>query len=174
MVDFTGGGLGILIDCEFRPGHNWMAFAACYSIYKNLPDAQAVILLRRGVSIFNLFGWCYRFGVPLFQHSGNLRESELLTNFEKVVKIPPTVMAVRGYGEFGDLVGPLSVKSDEFPTFVDYSAGCGRFVLADWIDRVEGPFRGANRFATNELTPNEKKVLALWQQMALTYDEAKR
>jgi len=171
-INLTGSHLGVLIDCEYLPGHNWMAFAACYSLYKNLPDAQAVVLVRRGVSPFSLFGWCYRLGVPLLQYCRDLKESELLKNYEKIIKIPPTVMALRSFEEYG-LLGPESVKSSDFPTFVDYSGGCGRFVLSEWINKPEGPFRNADRFTTGDLTANEMKVLGLWGQMTRVFEEAK-
>jgi hypothetical protein len=173
MIDLTGSNLGILIDCDYKPGHNWMSFAACYSIYKNLPDAQVVVLVRRGVSPFSLFGWCYKFGVPILQYCRDLNKSKLLGNCEKVLKIPPMVMALRGFEEFGT-IGPVSVKSEDFSTLVDYSGGCGKFVLSEWIDRPDGPFRFTNRLAAAELTPNELKVFGLWEQMARVFEEAKQ
>ncbi len=42
-----GGGLTVLIRCEYRSHHNWMAFASYYSLQKNLPDAHVVLANRR-------------------------------------------------------------------------------------------------------------------------------
>ena len=173
MIDYTGNNLGIIIDCNFTILDHWMSFASWYSFYKNLPDAQVALVCKRGVSTYNLYSWCHRFGIKLFQYSQNYNEKQLVANVEKIIKIKPCVMAIRSCEE--DLVfGPLSVKNEEFSVLVDFSGGCGTFIIADWIDIVNGPFKSAlQKFSTNELTVNELRVLRLWEKMAPTFDEVK-
>ncbi len=46
-----GGGLSVVIRCQYRPHHNWMSFASYYSIQKNLPDAEVVLAVGRAEKI---------------------------------------------------------------------------------------------------------------------------
>jgi len=172
MIDCTGNNLQIIIDCDYNAESNWMAFASWYSINVNLPDAQVVISPKRGLGNFLFFNWTYKCDVPCIFHSSKL---DIYKTFNNMMVIPCSVMAVRSYSEFGE-VGPLSVKSVELPTFVDFSGGCGSFVLSEWINRiVDDPFASAwNRFASYGLTANERKVLKFWEKMAPIFKEVSK
>jgi len=173
MIDHTGTNLGIIIDCDYGVGHHWMAFASWYSIYKNLPDAQMIVRPKRGMSKLLIFNWTYKCGVPCIFFSPNLDFSKLFFNVEDVITLPCSVMAVRNFNEFG-ILGPLSTKSEELPTFVDYSDGCGSFVLSSWINRADGPFALTEQFVNGDLTSNEMKVLKLWEKMFPTFKEVNK
>ena len=173
MIDYTGTNLGVIIECDFTILDHWMSFASWYSFYKTLPDAQVALACKRGINSYRLYNWAYRLGAKCFQYSQDYDENQLIKNVEKLLILKPSIMAIRPCEEH-TVFGPLSVKDFELSTLVDFSEGCGSFVVADWIDNVDGPFRSAlTRFATNELTANELKVLRLWEQMTPIFNEAK-
>lgn len=77
-------------------------------------------------------------------------------------RIQPTVMAVRDF-EGEDLISPS--KSDVQTCLVDYSGGCGNFVVYEWINNSKVPFFNAvRRFGTGSLTVNEMAILNVWEQ----------
>lgn len=130
-----------------------MAFASWYSIRKKLPDCIVTLDVKLSKPIF---GWSNRAGV------------RIVRNFVADFKISPTIMAVR------DFVGDLSispVKSDLQTCFVDYSGGCGDFVVNEWIHNAEVPFYKAfRRFGSyRELTVNEAAILEFWEKCHQVY-----
>lgn len=135
----------ITIECNCVPGHDWMSFASWYSLSKRLPDSEVSIRCR----FCHLFGWARRLGVKV---------SGVSSGF----KIPPTVMAVR------DFEGDISISSSKIDTqtcLVDYSEGCGNFVVEEWLNRPRVPFFGAlRRFGAGGMTVNEFAVLGVWEQ----------
>ena len=151
--------LFFVLCCEYNFCHDWMAFASWYSFNYYLPDAEVVIAIKRAVPLMDLFTW-----------PPKCRKKILYCNdfddlkFEgPILKIPPTVMAVRDYDE--NLFGPVSSKSSDQATLVDYSEGCGKFVASDWINRTETPFLNAmKRFVIESLTINEAAILKLWEK----------
>jgi len=153
--------LNVIINCEEKVHHDWMAFASWYSIVKNLPDAQVQIYCKRtGNSLRQLFGWTYRYKVPLIKyHSINLPENSF--------QISPEIMAVSIYNK--DALGPITTKSNENSTFVSYLEGCGKFVLSEWINSIRSPFEVVGKLYTDNLTVNELKVLKLWEKCYSTY-----
>lgn len=165
MVDF-GNNLGIVINAQHTRLSNWASFAAWYSIQIFLPDSELVILSKRGFDSYPLFRWIYRTNVKLlYSNNYEFKGKETIT-------IPATTMAVR---EHEGNLGPVSCKSEEFSTFVDYSDGCGSFVIDDWIDKIEPPFDNAfERFYKLELTLNEFKILKLWQKMHVPFYEVNK
>ena len=158
MISLTGKGLGIIVDCEPFYGHIWMSFALWYSIRKRLPDAKVVVTLPR--SDANIaWRWPFRARIPLVQYSGKMISPKW--DMEEVIRIPPHVMA---FNSNIDAWGPETAKSEKISTFVDYQEGVGKFVLSSWIHKLESPFNDAyRRFATPEMTMNERNVLAFWQ-----------
>jgi len=53
---------------------------------------------------------------------------------------------------------------------VTFEKSCGRFVTSKWIDKNKGcPFGKANRFQTDSLTVNEKRILDLWKKLTPLY-----
>lgn len=135
----------IAIVCECHPCHDWMAFACWYSLNKRLPDSKVSLECRH----CHLFAWARRIGIPV-KPSGN------------GFRIAPTVVAVR------DFEGDTSVsssKSDNQTCLVDYSEGCGNFVVSEWINNSKVPFfNAAKRFGTGSLTVNEMAILNVWEQ----------
>ena len=157
MINSLGEGLSIVIDCEYIPLHNWMAFASWYSISKNLPDAKVTIACKRTMPIQEVFVWPKKCNINFFMHNGNMQYNDIL-------KIKPSVMAIRSYDE--NCIGPIDVKSNDLTTFVDYSNGVGMFVIATWIDSSRPPFDNAvTRFGSDDMTINELKILQVWQQL---------
>lgn len=143
----------IAIICECVPAHDWMAFASWYSISKRLPDCTVELECRLSVPIF---GWARRVGVRITRRS------------DALFRIGPSVMAVRDFD--GDSsVAPAG--SGLQATFVDYSEGCGDFVVDSWINRSEVPFEGAlKRFGSkNKLTVNEFAILDFWEKCHHVY-----
>lgn len=57
-LSVTGAGLTALILCDYVTHHNWMAYLCWYSLTKNLPDAQIVVLCNRNLMTHRLFDWC--------------------------------------------------------------------------------------------------------------------
>jgi hypothetical protein len=129
-----------------------MAFASWYSLRKRLPDWEVVLELNLDKPLFQ---WASRLGVKISKQAGS------------EIKIGPTVVAVRDFeGNFDIASSKSSIQS----MLVDYSEGCGNFVLKEWIDRSDIPFyRALKRFGTSRLTVNEMAVLNLWEQCNNVY-----
>jgi len=136
----------IAIVCECLPCHDWMSFASWYSLSKRLPDSAVVLEVRH----CHLFSWARRLGVRIAGQS------------ENSFKISPSVVAVRDFD--GD--ASISPAKTEIQTcLVDYSGGCGNFVVGDWINNSKVPFFNAvKRFGTGSLTVNEMAILNVWEQ----------
>jgi hypothetical protein len=102
-----------------------------------------------------IFGWANRAGIKIKRSSN--------ADF----KINPTTMAVRDFtGDFS--ISPA--KSNLQTCFVDYSEGCGNFVVSDWIHKVEVPFQKAfKRFSYRNLTVNEVAILEFWEKCHQIY-----
>lgn len=146
----TGDGLSIIIDCKNTFQHNWMAFASCYSIYKNLPDAKICIQCERGTD-GEFFKWADKFNAKLRYYKKN-----------DGFLIKPYVMAIRHYYEN---FGPSDVKADEFTTLVSYENGCGKYEVADKV-----PFKFATkRFYKHGINSNELKILKMWEKIDVIY-----
>lgn len=130
-----------------------MAFASWYSIRKRLPDCIVTLETRLTIP---MFGWANRAGVRITRRS------------DALFKISPTVVAVR------DFVGDLAISkagSNDQTCFVDYSEGCGDFVVDEWIHRGEVPFQKAlRRFGSyRDLTVNEVAILNFWEKCHHVY-----
>lgn len=130
-----------------------MSFASWYSIRKRLPDSIVTLEVKLSRP---MFGWANRAGIRIVRKA----DSEF--------RIDPTVMAVR------DFAGDLSIspaKSSLQTCFVDYSGGCGDFVVDKWIHKVEVPFQKAfRRFGSyKDLTVNEVAVLEFWEKCHQVY-----
>ena len=143
----------IAIVCECIPCHDWMSFVSWYSLRKRLPDCPVEIETR---ITHQIFAWAPRVGVRIVRKS------------EASLRIPPTVVAVR------DFEGDASIsssKSKDQTYFVDYSSGCGDFVVDKWINTTDVPFyRALKRFGSyKELTVNEVAVLELWEKCHHVY-----
>jgi hypothetical protein len=68
-ISATGDRLNILITSSYSVANDWMSFAAWYSIYRNLPDAETALLCARNFSEGQMaFDWPYRCGIKFFQH----------------------------------------------------------------------------------------------------------
>jgi hypothetical protein len=154
----------LTICCEYLPHHDWMAFATWYSFYKYLPDAQVVVAIKRALPDRDLFHWPKKCNIPIKFYDGQLKNDTFA--------VSPTVMAVRDYDE--KLFGPVSIKEDILATLVDYSEGCGKFVVSQWINRMYAPFfRARKMFFTESINANELAVLRLWEKMYSLYTSVK-
>lgn len=148
----------VVIECGYKPCHNWMTFVSWYSVIKNLPDAEVAIACKRGPVKKQYYLWAKRAKANFFMYSDTYQ----FNRANKII-IQPHVMALRDYD--AETAGPVPVQSNEIATFVDYSSGCGRFVVSEWIHKDMGPFQEAvRRFSAPEMSINEVRLLAIWQQ----------
>lgn len=129
-----------------------MAFASWYSFRKILPDVEACVdvSLKRPI-----FRW-----VPVLSSRFRVaREGDFV--------VPPTVVAAR------DFEGDWSVsssKSEIQTCLVDYSEGCGNFVVDKWINSNRHPFHNAmKRFGAENMTVNEVAVFRVWESCEALY-----
>lgn len=145
----------IVIDCQCTPCHDWMAFASWYSFRKMLPDVPACV---RVVLDRPMFAWVPR----LASRARSAEESDLV--------VAPTVMAVRDFcGDWA--ISPA--RSSEQTCLVDYSGGCGNFVVGKWINTDRHPFhRASARFGAASMTVNEVAVLKMWERCESLYRAA--
>lgn len=143
----------ISIVCECNPFHDWMAFASWYSFKKFLPDC--IVVLETKLSS-PLFCWANRVGVKIVRNSSSK------------IKFKPTTIAVR------DFVGDFDIsssKSEKQSCFVDYSDGCGNFIIKKWENNTQPPFyKALIRFGRhNKLTVNEFAILEFWEKCDQIY-----
>lgn len=142
----------IVIRCDCVPCHDWMAFAAWYSFKKFLPHTKVCVDVDLKRSIFR---W-----VPVLSSMARVR-------LEGDFVVAPTVMAVR---DFRDDWSVSPSKSEIQTCFVDYSEGCGNFVVDKWINTNQHPFHNASRrFGTSKMTVNEVAVLKAWERCEALY-----
>lgn len=114
---------------------------------KRLPDCPVQVEVKLSMP---LFSWANRAGVKITRKS------------DALLRLRPTVVAVRDY--LGD--DAVSAAGEGRQTaFVDYSGGCGDFVVEDWLNTNKVPFeRALRRFGSfRSLTVNEIAVLELWE-----------
>jgi hypothetical protein len=124
-----------------------MAFASWYSFRKLMPEVEVCVAVDLDRPIFR---W-----VPIL--SSRFRGEK-----DGDFVVPPTVMAVR---DFQDDWSVSSSKSDRQTCLVDYSSGCGNFVVDKWINKSQHPFHNATRrFGTSAMTVNEVAVLKMWER----------
>lgn len=137
----------IVIECECIPCHDWMAFSSWYSFRKMAPWLEVCIKVEMNKPLFR---W-----VPILS-------SRFKTATEGDLFVSPTVMAVRDFS--GDW--STSSSKSEIQTFlVDYSMGCGNFVVDKWINKDRHPFHNAlKNFGTSKMTVNEVAVLKMWER----------
>lgn len=101
----TGDGISVLICCDYLPHHHWMAFAAWYSIQKNMPDATVGIMCNRNLMKRKCFDWAPKCDVKFDLHKPCSWEEQIKKAFDSeflkppIIAIKPHVMATR---EFGD------------------------------------------------------------------------
>lgn len=104
---------------------------------------------------------------------------------EKIGKVIDTVGFFKGQDHldllalskvFGDEVETLNdlgneVRDHEITTFTHYNDGCGNFTKKDWEKgKTVPPFNVSYALQSLNMSPNEKKVLANWGQMANLWD----
>jgi len=152
----TGKGLNILIHCNYLPHHDWMTFAAWYSIIKNLPDAEVSIYCDRSKFVnMPIFSWAKK--IPTIF---SFKFSKLSFNLE----IPCEAMAVRTWN--GSEIS--EAKLDKNTTFCTYSE-CGDFVLSKWINSIIPPFNKTENFMSGVSSTNELRILELWKKVLPIY-----
>lgn len=192
MLTSTGGGLTVLIDCEFKPGHDWAAFACWYSLHKNLPDADPILCIRKSAPL-DIFRWARAMLVPRHIHSDNL--GGMSFSSPTIILKPCVVLA--GDMDAEKLDRPLTscdgevmvclpgemdeapwlchqAKDDEPAAFVTFSGGLSNLNTDGWINMSDCPFSRAPRLLKAAASCNEVKVLKLWQQMSVLYSNIAR
>jgi len=160
MVGEFGKGLRLIIEAESIPQHDWMTYASWYSINKNLPDAEIILVCKRGEMVFR---WPYKIGIQVIYYTEKppiiLYDEEHL-NFN----MSPYLMAVRPVVSLAEL-GPINAKSNQIATFVDYSKGCGKFVLSEGVNIPFG-----KKLINDNCSLNEMKILKIWEDCGKTYN----
>ncbi|MCK9458397.1 MAG: hypothetical protein M0R80_01990 [Proteobacteria bacterium] len=166
MTDITGNDLCVVIECENKPIYSWMGFVSWYSVVKNLPNAEVIVVCKRSKDepSKECFTWARRANIQFFfyENSYNLK-----TDKKIVIKINSHVVVLREYDP--QLLGPVDAKSDVLATFIDYSGGCGKFVMSEWINREVGLIQDVSKFASSEMSINEMKLLNLWEKSYQLY-----
>lgn len=150
----------MLLDYKHTTQHDWMAFAFCYSMYKNLPDAKIILRCERVTDMF--FRWSDKFGVKVLHYL----KTDKLPQCEANLVFPPHVMAVRPY--MAEAIGPADAKSNEFTTFASYDGGCGGFVFEEGSE-VYPLRRATRRFVGEGISSTEFKILKMWEQVDILY-----
>lgn len=160
MITKTGGGLKIIISCDYVKHHHWMSYLSWFSFVKNLPDAEVSIMCKRGMDKYELFSWCYKFKVPIIFYNDLVDSKDFI--------IPPSVMAVREV--FDNNLSIIPAKSEDFATFVDYVDGVGNILIEKYINKIRFPLlRNMISFHTGSMTFNEIKIFELWEQAFVFY-----
>jgi hypothetical protein len=182
MISSLGGGLNILISCDYSVCHNWMAYLCWYSINKNLPDAKVFITCCRNNVNCNLFSWTKKVNVPFRMYNGEykLKNSAGFADIPMLI-LPPDVVAIRDFEESGldpNVIKDVcfvdntslicDAKEEEFCVFASYSNGWGKFVTSEWINRSGCPLLGSN-FKDPIMTFNEVRISDLWKASSLTF-----
>ena len=160
MTDITGNDLYVVIECENKPIHSWMGFVSWYSVVKNLPNAEVAVVCRRGKEepSKEYFTWARRANIKFFFYEN----SYYFKTDKKIIKIPSCVVVLREYNS--QLLGPADAKGDILATFIDYSDGCGKFVISEWINKEVGLIENVSKFASSEMSINEMRLLNLWEK----------
>ena len=177
-ITSVGGGLNILISCDYITHHNWMSYLCWYSLIKNLPDAKVIIGCNRSDCEYDLFRWTYKCKVPFILHKTTdfQGEIDILNVNNPLLVIPPTVICIRDFDEAGFSPDALSeekvyklddnlscdCREDKSNVFASYNDGWGKFVTATWIHKSGNPFLFGNKFNQGSLTPNEARIGKLW------------
>lgn len=175
----NGEGLAVVIRCKYLFAHDWMAFAAWYSLSKTLPDAVVYLSLDKTERRTNrqFFSWIPKVGVRL--------SSAIADNLSKTHMDCGTLMVRELTEEQAEAMAAVTdeeippqlisdAKDDQYTPFVSYRKGCGLFVESQWIDTTECPFSWADRFMTHSANANEVRILKLWKQLSSTYATVSR
>jgi len=160
-ISLTGDGVTIAIKCNYLPHHNWMVMSSWYSLLKNLPDANFVILCDKSKSSpVELFKWCVKLNLEFYYINPTVANGHKYD-----YEINCDTMAVREWKGFE----VCDAASDEISTFACYRERCGDFVLANWINSIESPFSKALSFQKENMAVNEWKILELWWKLHPIY-----
>lgn len=193
-ISSTGDNLSVLISCKYTVCDNWMAFLAWYSMSKNLPDAKVLIACNRTQMNSPLFGWTKKCKVPFELHKCMSEDEQIDFVLDKglistpLLLVRPDIVAVRDFEESGFdthllkdkmIVNAVSdlccdAREEKSCTFVTYSNGWGKFVMSDWIHKLNCPFTSTNRFANGNLTANEVRIGRLWSAVTPLFHTVSR
>jgi len=151
----SGKGLNILIDAPFSIFGDWSAFALCYSIKKYLPESVIYLDKKKSSEAkHQYFRWMTQLKVRHFPPSAD-------------ISLPSSCLIIRPISDIKNILS--EAKEDKFTPFVSYEEGCGKFVMADWINSNEYPFPYADNLMSTDACVNEIQVLKLWKQMNTLY-----
>lgn len=178
MKNELGEKLNIVISCEHLYSHDWLAFVSWYSITRFLPDCKVHISCRRKNNVGQFFSWTKKVNINFILN----KEVDL----DNVLCIKPWIFAVREIDEehlnlinfhdskscLGAICSPI--KDDCFKPFVDCELGLGKFVLSEWINRVECPLSNMDKYMSLEVNFNEIRILSMMKQLAPLYSNVSR
>lgn len=178
MIDGLGKNLNIAIMCNYNSHHNWMSFLLWYSLTKNLPEAKIYLFCTRNLMSFDYFQWARKCKISLYFHSleENKVDNFILEKVQKpILKIPADYVCLRDldecklvdYFEKDDIYEindelSCDCKENKFLPFVSYKIGWGKFILSNWINKLDCPFRYGLKFDSNNGYFNENKISKLW------------
>jgi hypothetical protein len=174
----NGEDLAVVIRCKYLFSHDWMTFAAWYSLSKMLPDAAVYLSLDKSArTTRQVFSWVPRVGIKLSSAiDDNLSKIHIDCDTLMVRELTEEQAEAISASQGGEIPPELisEAKDDQYTPFVSYRKGCGNFVESEWIDTTECPFSWADRFMTHSANANEVRILKLWKQLTSIYATVSR
>lgn len=184
-IDQYGDGLTILIHGTPGVSFPWRSFSSWFSARKYLPDASVIVAIPRGDGSQNCTCfWSWRLGVTHFTYRGGVDEARrqaakriehpgFWATMEAGTLILEAVQTefltrLKREGDFDSL--SRLAKDEEVCPVISIRSGVGSFVLENWIDRSDTPFRRSGLYRQGSLSVNENRVLSLWEQMSQIYE----
>lgn len=194
-VSDLGNGLTIVIDCDYLPHHDWMAFLTWWSISKNLPDAKIVVCCKRQDMSLDIFNWPIRCGVPFIYHKKSHDDLNyfLLTHpkikcTEPFLTVSPELVFIRDFEEadfdktnfqknchYSDLVDfSVDCREENNTVCINYSTGWGNFNTQEWINKLKTPLLEGYSFKKSGMSCNEIRLAKLWESASRIYQSVSR
>lgn len=181
QISELGKNLNIVIPCDYSFSHNWMSFICWYSISKNLPEANVIIVCNRKKMSYHLFSWTKRCKVKLIINKDTDLQGQISCVMkndvqEPILVVSPDTVCIRDLGEckidvnlwketilancHSDILS--NCKDSNISLFASYREGWGAFVTSKWIDKESCPLVSSLDFKTSNMTVNESRLRKIW------------
>lgn len=94
--------MDIIIDCDYEIRSNWTAFSSWYSVYKNLPECNIIIMCcRTKFCNYSFLNWAYKLKTKIFQYSDKKDCVKIAVEHKlaslPLIKISPYIVATREF-----------------------------------------------------------------------------
>ena len=167
-ISELGKNLSIVIPCDYSFSHNWMSFICWYSISKNLPEANVIIVCNRKKMNYDLFSWTKRCKVKFFINKDTDLQGQISCVKkndvqEPILVVDPDTVCIRDLDEckinvnfwketilanyHSDILSDC--KDSNISLFASYRKGWGAFVSSQWIDKESCPLVSSLDFKTS-------------------------